>query len=106
MSPLFVTIIPPPPPNLTYNLKILGSYKLTVYIFLLYSLLAVSPLPVAIILPPPHTMSKYTSGLTPKWQKNPAGTRQTEGEDLVWFGEKVRKLAKLSMTTFTYRSSS
>jgi hypothetical protein len=28
------------------------------------------------------------------------------GENLVWFGEKERKLAKLSMTTFTYRSSS
>jgi len=28
------------------------------------------------------------------------------GENLVWFGEIERKLAKLSMTNFTYRSSS
>ena len=35
-----------------------------------------------------------------------AGKRQTERENLVWFGEIERKFAKLSMTTFTYRSSS
>jgi hypothetical protein len=29
--------------------------------------------------------------LNPKKQKCPAGTRQTEGENLVWFGEKERK---------------
>jgi hypothetical protein len=29
-----------------------------------------------------------------------------DGKNLVWFGEIERKLAKLSMTTFTYRSSS
>jgi hypothetical protein len=39
------------------------------------------------------------------WQKSPAWTRQTDGKNLVWFGEIERKLAKLSMTTFTYRSS-
>jgi hypothetical protein len=33
-------------------------------------------------------------------------TRQTEGKNLAWFGEIERKLAKLSMPTFTYRSSS
>jgi hypothetical protein len=32
--------------------------------------------------------------------------RQTDGKNLVWFGEIERKLAKLSKTTFTYRSSS
>jgi hypothetical protein len=32
--------------------------------------------------------------------------RQTDGKKLVWFGEIKRKLAKLSMTTFAYRSSS
>jgi hypothetical protein len=32
--------------------------------------------------------------------------RPTEGKNLVWFGEIERKLAKLSMTTFAYRSSS
>jgi hypothetical protein len=40
------------------------------------------------------------------WQKSPAGTRQTEGKNLVWFGEIERKLAKLSITTFTYNHSS
>jgi hypothetical protein len=39
-----------------------------------------------------------------KKQRCPAGTRQTEGKNLVWFEEIERKLAKLSMTTFTYRS--
>jgi hypothetical protein len=32
--------------------------------------------------------------------------RQTDGQNLVWFGEIERKLAKLSKTTFAYRSSS
>ncbi len=39
-------------------------------------------------------------------QKNPAGTRQTDGKNLVWFGKIERKLDKLSKTTFAYRSSS
>jgi hypothetical protein len=39
-------------------------------------------------------------------QKSPAGTRQTDGKILVWFGEIGKKLAKLSKTTFAYRSSS
>jgi hypothetical protein len=39
-------------------------------------------------------------------QKSYAGTRQTVGKNLVWFGEIERKLAKLSKTTFAYRSSS
>ncbi len=30
-----------------------------------------------------------------------ARTKQTERKNLVWFGETERKLAKLSMTTFT-----
>jgi hypothetical protein len=34
------------------------------------------------------------------------GPGKTERENLVWFGEIERKLAKLLMTTFTYRSSS
>ncbi len=41
-----------------------------------------------------------------KWQKSPPGTSQRDGKKLVWFGEMERKLAKLSKTTFTYRSSS
>jgi hypothetical protein len=32
-------------------------------------------------------------------------SRQTCGKSPVWFGEIERKLAKLSKTTFTYRSS-
>jgi hypothetical protein len=34
------------------------------------------------------------------------GTRQTDGKNSVWFGDIERKLAKLSMPTFAYRSSS
>ncbi len=44
--------------------------------------------------------------LKQEWQKSADGTRQTNGKNLVWFGEIERKLAKLSKTTFTYRSSS
>jgi hypothetical protein len=32
-------------------------------------------------------------------EKSTFGTRQTEGKKLVWFGEIVRKVAKLSMPT-------
>ena len=39
-------------------------------------------------------------------EKSSPGTRQTDVKNLVWFGEIERKLAKLSMPTFTYRSSS
>jgi hypothetical protein len=35
-----------------------------------------------------------------------AGSRQTDGKNLVWFGKIERKLAKLSKTIFAYRSSS
>jgi hypothetical protein len=49
---------------------------------------------------------KRLQRLKQEWQKSPAGTRQTDGKNLVWFGEIERKLAKLSKTTFTYRSSS
>ncbi len=43
-----------------------------------------------------------------KWQRILAGTmQQTVGKNLVWFGEiEEKKLAKLSKTTFAYRSSS
>jgi hypothetical protein len=44
--------------------------------------------------------------LKQEWQKSPAGTRQTYGKNYIWFGEIERKLAKLSKTTFAYRSSS
>jgi hypothetical protein len=49
---------------------------------------------------------KMLKKLKQEWQKSPAGTRQTDGKNLVWFGEIERKLAKLSKTTFTYRSFS
>ncbi len=49
---------------------------------------------------------KRLERLKQEWQKSPAGTRQTDIKNLVWFGEIERKLAKLSKTTFTYRSSS
>jgi hypothetical protein len=52
------------------------------------------------------TFSKRLQWLKQEWQTSPSGTRQTEGKNSVWFGEIERKLAKLSKTTFTYRSSS
>jgi hypothetical protein len=52
------------------------------------------------------TFLKRLQGLKQGGQKNPAGTRQTDGKNLVWFGEIEKKLAKLSKTTFAYRSSS
>jgi hypothetical protein len=39
-------------------------------------------------------------------EKSSFGTRQTGDKNLVWFGEIERKLARLSMPTFSYRSSS
>jgi hypothetical protein len=39
-------------------------------------------------------------------EKSNPGTRQTDGKNLIWFGEIERKLAILSMPTFTCRSSS
>ena len=38
-------------------------------------------------------------------EKSSLGIRQTDGKNLVSFGE-IEKFAKLSMPTFTYRSSS
>jgi hypothetical protein len=49
------------------------------------------------------TLQKFKIGMAGKFS---LGTRQTDGINLVWFGEIERKLTKLSMTTFTYRSSS
>jgi hypothetical protein len=42
------------------------------------------------------TFLKRLQRLKQEWQKIPAGTRQTEGKNMVWFGEIERKLAKLS----------
>ncbi len=39
-------------------------------------------------------------------EKSSLGTKQADGKNLVWFEEIERKLAKLSMPTFTSRSSS
>ncbi len=44
---------------------------------------------------------KRLQKLTQEWQKSPAGTRKTDGKNMVWFGEIERKLANLSKTTFT-----
>ncbi len=52
------------------------------------------------------TLLNRLQRLKEEWPKSPAGTRQTDGKNLVWFGEIERKLAKLSKTTFIYRSSS
>jgi hypothetical protein len=51
--------------------------------------------------PTPHVLTEPVF-----WQKSPARTRQTVCKNLVWFGEIEGKLAKLSMLTFTYCSSS
>jgi hypothetical protein len=39
-------------------------------------------------------------------EKSGPGTKQTDGKNLVGFGEIGKKLAKLPMLNFTYRSSS
>jgi hypothetical protein len=39
-------------------------------------------------------------------EKSSLGTRETDGQNWVWFGEIERKSAKLSMPSFVYRSSS
>jgi hypothetical protein len=39
-------------------------------------------------------------------EKSSRAPGKQTAENLVWFGEIERKLAKLSKTTFTYRSSS
>ncbi len=49
---------------------------------------------------------KRLQRLKQEWQKSPVGTKQKCGKNQVWFGEMERKLAKLSKTTFTCRSSS
>jgi hypothetical protein len=40
------------------------------------------------------TFLKKLKRLKQEWQIRPAGTRQTDGKNLVWFGEMERKLAK------------
>jgi hypothetical protein len=44
----------------------------------------------------------FETGMAEKSSRDQA----TGGNNLVWFGEIERKLAKLSKTTFNYRSSS
>jgi hypothetical protein len=53
--------------------------------------------------PRPHTVCTHLAGIL---AEKSSWDRQTDGKNLVWFGEIERKLAKLSMTTFAYRSSS
>ncbi len=52
------------------------------------------------LVAPPHTRTQQK--FKREKQNSPAGTRQTDSKNLVWFGEIERKLAKLSKTTFTY----
>jgi hypothetical protein len=47
--------------------------------------------------------AEFETGLA---EKSSPGTRQTGGKNLAWFGEIKRKLVKLSMPTFSFRSSS
>ncbi len=49
---------------------------------------------------------KILQRLNPNSRKVQLGPGKERRKNLVWFGEIERKLAKLSMTTFTYRSSS
>jgi hypothetical protein len=52
------------------------------------------------------SLSKDTAEIeTGMAERSSTGTRQTDGKILVWFGEIEKKLAKLSMPTFAYRSS-
>jgi hypothetical protein len=45
-----------------------------------------------------YIWERVQDGKKQEWQKCPAGTRQTDGKNRVWFGEIERKLAKLSKT--------
>jgi hypothetical protein len=40
--------------------------------------------------------------LKQEWQKRPAVTSQTDGKNLVWFGEIERKLAKFTILPLNY----
>jgi hypothetical protein len=51
----------------------------------------------------PKDIAEIKTGMA---EKHSPGTMQTDRKNLVWFGEIERKLAKLSMPTFTCRSSS
>jgi hypothetical protein len=51
----------------------------------------------------PKDTAEIETGLV---EKSSPGTRQTDSKNLVWIGEIERNLAKLSIPTFTYRSSS
>ncbi len=44
------------------------------------------------------TILKRLQILKQEWQKSSAGTMQTDGKNMVWFGVIERKLAKLSKT--------
>ncbi len=70
-------------------------------------ILKVCLLVVSLVTPHTHTVCTVLTVHTQReWQNSPVGTRQLDSKNLVWFGEIERKLAKLSKTTFTYRSSS
>ena len=79
----------------------------------LNNLVHLTPLRIPLMNPPIHRVYSTQvltilteQKLKQEWQNRPAVTRQTDSINLVWFGEIERKLAKLSKTTFAYRSSS
>ncbi len=95
-----------------------ASIKIKIWLFFSISQQGVSAdiiqkvclLVVSLVDIPPHTVCTILTvlskqNLKQEWQNSPAGTRQTDSKNLVWFGEIERKLAKLSKATFTYRSS-
>jgi hypothetical protein len=51
----------------------------------------------------PKYIAEIETGMA---EKSSFWIRHTDGKNLVWFGEIERKLAKLSIPTFTYISSS
>ncbi len=43
----------------------------------------------------PYILYMWLQRFKQEWKESPAGTRQTDGKHMVWFGELERKLAKL-----------
>jgi hypothetical protein len=41
------------------------------------------------------TFVKRLQRLKQEWQKSPAGTRQTDSKNMVWFGEKEKKISQI-----------
>jgi hypothetical protein len=54
-----------------------------------------------IVIRLPKDTAEIETGIAEKYSH---GTRQTEGKNLVWFGEIERKWSKLARAAFTYRT--